>query len=314
VSAKYGPLGDQTRTIDVTAKVQDFIDNSAFGFSAGELADDFDPAYGVVKTLSIDYTENGIEKNITKTDPETVDFLTEQPQETARVAKVEYDSTGALALEAWKAGTYKVTSASGKTTDISVPSVPDPFILSGPWKVDFPAQSGGAQSVVWNDLISWSKSDVDSIKYFSGTGSYTNTFTVPAELTGAGHRIDLDLGNARVYADVWLNNQHIGILWKAPYRVDVTDYVKPGENTLEVKVTNQWINRMIGDEHLPPDSDRNSDGTLKSWPQWLLDGKPSPTGRSSFSSWQLLHGDDQLADSGLLGPVMLIPSVIEPLK
>ena len=44
---------------------------------------------------------------------------------------------------------------------------------------------------------------------------------------------------------------------------------------------------MIGDENLPKDSDRNGDGTLKAWPKWLLEGKSSPTGRQSFTSWRL---------------------------
>jgi hypothetical protein len=62
---------------------------------------------------------------------------------------------------------------------------------------------------------------------------------------------------------------------------------------------------MIGDEQLPEDSDRNAVGTLKAWPQWLLDGKPSPSGRFAFTSWRLWKKDDPLQESGLLGPVML---------
>jgi hypothetical protein len=74
---------------------------------------------------------------------------------------------------------------------------------------------------------------------------------------------------------------------------------------LEVQVVNLWINRLIGDEHLPEDSDRNPDGTLKSWPKWLEQSQPSPTGRFTFTSWRLWKKDDPLVDSGLLGPVTL---------
>jgi hypothetical protein len=81
--------------------------------------------------------------------------------------------------------------------------------------------------------------------------------------------------------------------------------VRPGSNDLEIKVTNLWPNRMIGDELLPEDSDRNEDGTLKSWPQWLLDGKPSPMGRYTFTTWRLWSKDDSLQQSGLLGPALL---------
>ena len=65
------------------------------------------------------------------------------------------------------------------------------------------------------------------------------------------------------------NGKALGVLWKTPYSVDVTDALKPGDNLLEVKVVNLWINRQIGDEQLPEDSDRESKGTLKSWPAWL---------------------------------------------
>ena len=106
-------------------------------------------------------------------------------------------------------------------------------------------------------------------------------------------------------AEVKLNGHDLGILWKPPFRVDVTDALKPGDNVLEVKVVNLWINRMIGDEQLPEDSQRNGDGTLKGWPQWVTDGKPSPTGRLTFTSWRLWKKDDQLQESGLIGPVTL---------
>jgi hypothetical protein len=106
-------------------------------------------------------------------------------------------------------------------------------------------------------------------------------------------------------AGVKLNGHDLGILWKAPYCVEVTSALQPGANALEVQVVNLWPNRMIGDEQLPEDSDRNPNGTLKKWPQWLQDGKPSPTGRYTFTSWRLWHKDSPLIDSGLLGPVKL---------
>ena len=93
---------------------------------------------------------------------------------------------------------------------------------------------------------------------------------------------------------------------KPPFRVDVTDALKSGENTLELKVVNLWINRQIGDEQLPEDSDRNPSGNLKSWPQWVQDGKPSPTGRYTFTSWRLWKKDSPLVESGLIGPVTLL--------
>ena len=106
-------------------------------------------------------------------------------------------------------------------------------------------------------------------------------------------------------AGVRLNGQDLGILWKEPYCVEVTDALHAGENALEVQVVNLWPNRQIGDEQLPEDSERNPDGTLKQWPQWLLDGKSSQTCRYTFTSWRLWKKDSQLVESGLLGPVKL---------
>jgi len=104
---------------------------------------------------------------------------------------------------------------------------------------------------------------------------------------------------------VILNGNNLGLLWKPPYRVDITRAVKAGENALEVRVVNLWPNRLIGDQQLPADSARNPEGTLKSWPQWVREGKPSPTGRYTFTSWRLWKKKDALVPSGLLGPVTI---------
>ena len=124
-------------------------------------------------------------------------------------------------------------------------------------------------------------------------------------MLGKDRGLYLDLGRVAVMARVKLNGHDLGVLWKAPYRVEIDQFAKAGENTLEIEVTNLWINRMIGDENLPEDSDRNANGTLKAWPKWLLEGKSSPTGRQTFTSWRLYKKGDPLHESGLLGPVTL---------
>ena len=131
-------------------------------------------------------------------------------------------------------------------------------------------------------------------------------------MLGKGRRLYLDLGSVQTLAEVKLNGKTLPTLWKPPFVVDLTDAAKAGENRLQVRVVNLWPNRMIGDEQRPEDSERNDNGTLKKWPPWLLDGKPSPTGRFTFTSWRLWKKDAPLLESGLLGPVTLRPAQIIP--
>jgi beta-galactosidase/beta-glucuronidase len=100
-------------------------------------------------------------------------------------------------------------------------------------------------------------------KNYSGTAVYQTTFVAGPVATNQTWL--LDFGQVEVMTEVKLNGKNLGILWKTPCRVDVTSALPPGENHLELKAVNLWINRQIGDENLPEDSERNAAGTLKSW-------------------------------------------------
>jgi hypothetical protein len=117
-----------------------------------------------------------------------------------------------------------------------------------------------------------------------------------------------------VVAQVKLNGKDLGILWKAPFRIEVTQTLRAGANLLEVQVTNLWVNRMIGDEQLPEDSRRNEIGVLKEWPGWLLAGKPSPAGRYTFATCRVWKKDSPLVESGLFGPVTLRAAAVFEVK
>ena len=195
--------------------------------------------------------------------------------------------------------------------------LPPATVLSGPWEVAFQPNRGAPGQATFDRLTPWNEHSDPGVRYFSGAATYRRVFQwTPAPARGADRKrqLFLDLGRVAVIAEVRLNGKDLGVLWKPPFRVEVTGALKPGENTLEVKVVNLWVNRQIGDEQLPEDSDRKPDGTLKSWPQWVQAGKPSPTGRYTFTSWRLWKKNDALLESGLLGPVTLSTSEAVSLK
>jgi hypothetical protein len=106
-------------------------------------------------------------------------------------------------------------------------------------------------------------------------------------------------------AEVTLNGRDLGVWWKPPFVADITSVAKPGRNALKVRVTNLWVNRLVGDEQYPDDCEWNGK-PLKSWPQWLVAGKPRPVQeRLTFTTWKHYTRDSSPLESGLLGPVML---------
>jgi hypothetical protein len=303
--ALYGVLDDPKRTRDVREKLQRILDAGESSISVARMAAGDDPAFGIVKTLEVEYTMAGKRLRLTGTDPETVDFVT-GPVPPAAPVQVRRDAAGQVTLEAREPGDYELVAASGQTRRVKVEAVPPPVEVRGPWVVRFDPQWGGPEQVTFERLEDWSKRPEEGIRHYSGTATYRTTFSLTrAQISDPPSQTVLDLGKVAVMADVRLNGQDLGILWKPPFRVNVTGRLNAGDNTLEVRVVNLWINRLIGDEQLPEDSDRNPNGTLKAWPQWVTEGKPSPTGRHTFTSWRLWKKNDPLVESGLIGPVEL---------
>ena len=302
--ALYGVLDDPKRTRDVKALVQRWADAGESSFPVARLAAGDDPAFGIVKTLVLEYSLGGQAVRVRATDPDTV--VLAQVQSAPPPAHLVVDGAGQVRLRAGQPGEYEIRFASGKALKHSVAlGVSQPVEIAGPWEVTFPQAAGLFGPIRFDRLVSWSDRPEPLVKFFSGTAVYRTRFTGAETLRQPGHRVLLDLGNVQVIARVRLNGQDLGVWWRPPFVRDVTDLLAGGDNRLEVEVTNLWPNRMIGDEHLPEDSPRNPNGTLKQWPDWLLAGKPSPTGRHTFATWRLWKKSDQLLESGLLGPVRL---------
>ncbi len=210
-------------------------------------------------------------------------------------------------------GNLMYSNASGKTKTVKVKSVPRPIVLSGAWDVSFPSESQLKNMVKFDELMSWSESSNEDIQHFSGTASYQKTFKMSKKHLDSDNKLELDLGSVAVIGEVIINGKKLGTLWKAPFRIDITDYVKLGQNTLEVKVTNLWPNRLIGDEKLPLDFERKGTKT-KRLPDWLVNNTKRPSERITFPSWKHWGRSDKLLTSGLLGPVKINIAVIKKLK
>jgi hypothetical protein len=151
--------------------------------------------------------------------------------------------------------------------------------VAGPWDVTFSApRATSTAKVTLARLSPWNESADASIRYFSGTASYRRHFTVAAP--GKGERVELDLGDVQSLAEVFVNGQSFGVLWKAPYRVDISKAIKAGTNALEVRVTNTWVNRLVGDQQ-------------------------AGASNKAFTTFNPYKADSPLQASGLLGPVTL---------
>jgi hypothetical protein len=138
---------------------------------------------------------------------------------------------------------------------------------------------GPAKPVIFNTLTDWSVNANDSVKYFSGSAWYDNSVDMAA--LSKGETAFIDLGMVKGIAKVKVNGINLGGAWTAPYKVDITKALKPGKNSIEIKVVNTWVNRLIGDSKLPQAE------------------------RKTWTSTNPYTPESKLEESGLLGPVKI---------
>jgi hypothetical protein len=153
--------------------------------------------------------------------------------------------------------------------------------VEGPWRVAFQTGRGAPPSVTLDRLVSWTDSADAGVKYFSGAGSYTKTLHAPSDWFKRDARIWIDLSDVKNLAAVSVNGEALGVVWHAPYRVDVTAVLKPGDNQVSIKVINAWVNRLIGDQ------------------------QPDAKVKYTFADVKPYKADSPLLPSGLLGPVRI---------
>jgi hypothetical protein len=303
IQALYGELDTTNRFVDLTQKLASRVKNGRLSVTADNKLAGSDPADLVPKELRADYSLDGVVKHITVAENDTFVLPPESSIGHAPQFEVQMNADGSPVVKIWDNGSVSLAT-DGKMFRVEATDVPAPQEVSGPWNLSFPPNWGAPPSVTLDKLISWTDSTDDGVRYFSGTATYEKEIEIPADRLASGRELWLDLGEVKDFAEVSLNGRDYGVLWKPPFRLNITDTAKPGMNKLIVKITNLWPNRLIGDEQLPSDREWNGK-KLKAWPQWLLAGKPSPTGRFTFTTWHHYTKDSPLLESGLIGPVML---------
>lgn len=178
-----------------------------------------------------------------------------------------------------------------RSTATPIRTVPVPVTnpvatLTGPWNITFQPGLGAPAAIRIPELASWTDQPDRGVKYFSGTATYHQVIEAPADWFQTNAQLLLDLGQVADLAEVSINGTDLGELWCAPFQVDVSDVLQPGSNKIEIKVTNEWTNRLIGDAALPLEEKILQAGGVR--PGGFRSGTPEPS------------------PAGLLGPVQIL--------
>lgn len=203
---------------------------------------------------------------------------------------LEFTEDGFLLL---KEGAYELT---GKDQTTVLSNSIQTQVLDGDWELFFPDNWGAPAKIDLPELTSWTDSEIEGVSYFSGTGTYEKKFQADIASTASDNqKIYLDLGDLSKVGEVWLNGEHVGITWSKPYKFDVTNILKPGENHLVVEVANTWSNRLTGDAITGEDFTNTNIMSTIIPVEGLLPGDQT----------RIPWTDVPLIESGLLGPVKL---------
>ena len=237
------------------------------------------------------------------------------------------DDANNLQMQVYENGSYSALVNGSKKWHVTVNDIPNPIEIKGNWQIDFREEDNYKATIKTDTLFDWTTHDTEQIKHYSGTAVYKIAFKIEKGLLKYNRQFELNLGEVNVIAKVILNGKEIGVSWIAPYSLNVTSALKEGENTLEIQLTNQWTNRLIGDEKLPNQTgydvrrgnqgfgDENFRGESNKMPDWYRNNEPLPKGpRTTFSAYSFQKATDELLPAGLLGPVVIKSSIIKKLK
>lgn len=273
---------DQTEDVKLTFRV------------TGMVPEIWNPVTGD-KTVLAAYTDDGTVTSVSlKMDPFGSRFIVFRHEADVKDVVTRLTKDGqpvcldgdGLRFTVWENGTYAAELKNGGRAEVVVNDTVAPEVVPASWRVNFQEQRGAPAGHFSFGLESWTDRPEVGIKFFSGTATYEQGVNVSREHLAKGRRVYLDLGEVCYLAEVFVNDQPLGVLWKPPYRVDITKAAKPGANKVEIKVTNVWKNRLLGDLKLP-EAERLT---------WTL------------YPFYYDEPDAPVMKSGLLGPVRVVSS------
>jgi hypothetical protein len=252
--------------------------------------------------------------------------------ESPSAAFLRQDEAGRISLLAWEDGHYTLRGRGGMRK-LAIAGVRPAIFVGGAWELQFQEGRGAPPVLHLPELISLHLHADPRVRFFSGTVVYRKNLVLPRKDRGgktpgdrkqAGQRLFLDLGRVEVLAEVRVNGQSIGTVWKEPYRIEITKALRAdalhsgsvgaatatsGTIELEIRVTTLWPNRLIGDEQLPAENEYSPFGPVLALPDWYVKNQAKPGERITFCAWHSFKKTDPLLASGLLGPVRLLTAV-----
>ena len=226
--------------------------------------------------------------------PETLVSRSETP------VTLKYTAEDSLVFFTETPGIYRCGLSDGTVVEREVEE-PQIMDLGKDWSLSI---DGGLSYRPMTSLRSWSEMEEDAYRYFSGSASYVRSFSLEAA-PAEDVRVLLDLGRVEVIAEVRLNGHDAGTLWHTPYQVDITPYLQAGTNELEVVVTNQYANRLIGERRCADRLHWHGNGVLAQFPKWVYGEKEIPATHGSFTTYSPWNEEARLLKAGLIGPVKL---------
>lgn len=184
-------------------------------------------------------------------------------------------------------GTYVATDSQGNEHSFTVSANRLEAPAKPSWTLLFPAGWGAPSEVPVEHFQSWTESADPGIRYFSGTATYRAIAHIPAGLIVPGRQLWLELGEVREIATVSVNGRAADTVWRQPFAVRIDQFIHPGDNIIEIKVSNLWPNRLIGDLQ---------SSTVHSFTR---------------SNVRAYAKDSQLLPSGILKPITLMVETVQ---